>query len=207
METVVKSKKSSLFWVNIALVILIIFINAYVLIAPQIPKIALWRHKHQTSSVAGLPYKTNLDTGSSTSRRDIPADDRLVIPKIALDEHIYTGSSPYLVNKGVWARPNTSTPPEGGNTVLVGHRFTYDGPATFYSLDKVTKGDSIVVYWQSKEYDYQVETIEVVPPTAVEVEAPTKDAQLTIYTCTPLWSAKNRLVLIAKPINQGQSHD
>ena len=91
--------------------------------------------------------------------------------------------------------------------MLVGHRFTYDGPATFYSLDKVSIGDNIVVYWSSREYDYRVESIKVVPPTAIEVEAPTKDAQLTIYTCTPLWSAKNRLVIVSKPINKEQPHE
>lgn len=207
METVVKSKKSPLAWVNIVLVVLIVAINGYVLAAPQIPRIELWRHKRQTNAVAGLPYKTTLDAHSTAPRKDTPSDNRLVIPKIALDEHIYTGDSAYLVNKGVWARPNTSTPPKGGNTVLVGHRFTYDGPATFYSLDKVAKGDNIVVYWEGKEYDYQVETISVVPPTAIEVEAPTKDAQLTLYTCTPLWSAKNRLVIVSKLTTQEQKHE
>jgi sortase A len=132
----------------------------------------------------------------------MPADNRLVIPKIALDQHIYIGKSQYLVNKGPWARPNTSTPPKGGNTVIVGHRFTYSGPATFYSLDKVAAGDTVVLYWHGKEYDYKVARKEVVPATAIEIERPTKDSQLTLYTCTPLWSAKDRLVIIAKPISQ-----
>lgn len=161
-------------------------------------------HTHQAQANAGLPYQSQLAKGSM-GRKDIPTDSRLVIPKIALDQHIYEGTSPYLVNKGVWARPNTSTPPKGSNTVLVGHRFTYDGPATFYNLDKVAVGDPIVVYWRGKEYDYKVSETKVVPPTAIDVEAPTKDPQLTIYTCTPLWSAKNRLVVVAKPIKAGVS--
>ena len=193
-----ENSRSRLRYVNWLLVFLIIAINSYVLLSPLIPQIELWWRKHQTQATAGLPYKTNLESDSNDNRKDIPSDNRLIVPKIALDERIWQGSSPKLLNKGVWARPATSTPPEGSNTVLTGHRFTYDGPATFYSLDKVAKGDKIVLYWQGKEYDYTVTETKVVPPEAVEIEKATQEKQLTLYTCTPLWSAKNRLVVIAK---------
>jgi sortase A len=116
-----------------------------------------------------------------------------------LDEQILIGDNPSLLHKGVWNRPNSSSPPEAGNTVLTGHRFTYDGPATFYSLDKVQVGDAIVIYWEGKEYDYIVSETKVVPASAVEIEAPSNYSQLTLYTCTPLWSAKDRLVVVANP--------
>jgi len=197
---VVKERKIRLKHFNWLLVFIILAINLYVLVSPLLPQIDLWRRKQEAAAVAGLPYKTNLDSSSKKDdmRAEIPSDNRLVIPKLALDEHIYTGSSPYLVNKGVWARPNTSTPPKDSNTVLVGHRFTYGGPATFYSLDKVAVGDKLVLYWQGKEYDYTVTSTKVVAPTAIEVEEPTKQPQLTVYTCTPIWSAKDRLVVVAK---------
>ena len=188
---------------NVALVVMIIGINLYIFSAPFVPLVQLWLRQRHARPVAGLPYKTRLETVavSNVVRADIPKDNRLVIPKLALDQHIYEGDSPYLVNQGVWANPKTSTPPEGGNMVLIGHRFTYNGPATFYSLDKVAVGDNIVIYWQGKEYDYPVSSTRVVPSTDTSVEDFTSQAQLTIYTCTPLWSAKNRLVVIAKPIN------
>jgi|SRR3989344_350100 len=189
--------RSRLKYANWLLVFLIIAINSYVLLSPLVPQFELWWRKQQTKAVGGLPYKTSLESGNN-NRKDIPSDNRVVIPKIALDEQIWQGSSPKLLNKGVWARPATSTPPDGSNTVLTGHRFTYDGPATFYSLDKVVKGDKIVLYWQGKEYDYTVTETKVVPPEAIEIEKATKDKQLTVYTCTPLWSAKNRLVVVAK---------
>ena len=190
--------RSRLKYANWLLVFLIIAINSYVLLSPLVPQLELWWRKQQTKEVGGLPYETDLDSGTNDKRGGIPLDNRVVIPKIALDQHINQGSSLKLLNKGVWARPSTSTPPEGSNTVLTGHRFTYDGPATFYSLDKVTKGDKIVLYWEGKEYDYTVTETKVVPPVAIEIEKATKDKQLTVYTCTPLWSAKNRLVVIAK---------
>ncbi len=202
MEIKPRSSKTPLTRLNLGLTTLIVLINFYILSAPLVPRAELWWHQRQTKKVAGLPYKTQVDKNpqTDTQRKSLPADNRLVIPKIALDQHIYEGDSAYLVHKGVWARPKTSTPPRGGNTVLVGHRFTYDGPATFYSLDKVGPGDQIVMYWQGKEYDYQVSSTRVVPAEAVEIEDQTKDAQLTVYTCTPIWSAKDRLVVVAKPI-------
>jgi len=192
-----KKPRNKLRYANLLLVFLIVLINGYVLLSPLLPQLQLWWRKNQAEATAGLPYKTNLDSNGS-GRQNIPQDNRLVIPKLALNERVHQGNSPKLLNKGVWARPQTSTPPEGSNTVLTGHRFTYGGPATFYSLDKVAKGDKIVLYWQGKEYDYTVTETKVVPPTAVEIEKATKDSQLTIYTCAPLWSAKNRLVVTAK---------
>lgn len=205
MEEGSRQKYSYLPQVNLLLIFLILSMNFYVLAAPIIPKFTLWLHQRRLKSVSGLPYTTQLDTSSpaSSSRASIPTDDRVVIPKIALDEHIYEGTSKYLINKGVWARPKTSTPPKGSNTVLVGHRFTYDGPQTFYNLDKLRVNDDIVLYWGGKEFDYSVTGIDIVPPTATEIENPTDQPRLTLYTCTPIWSAKNRLVVYAKLINSG----
>ncbi|OGL24801.1 hypothetical protein A2884_02430 [Candidatus Saccharibacteria bacterium RIFCSPHIGHO2_01_FULL_48_12] len=190
-------------YANWLLIFLIVVINGYIIVSPLLPQLDLWRRKQQTQAVAGLPYKTETDQAKNDDRKEVPADNRLVIPKIALDQHIYQGTSPWLLHKGVWARPNTSTPPKGGNTVLTGHRFTYDGPATFYSLDKLAKGDKVVVYWQGKEFNYTVTETKVVAPTAVEIEKATASDQLTLYTCTPLWSAKNRLVVVAKLDEKG----
>lgn len=96
---------------------------------------------------------------------------------------------------GVWRVPTTSTPSQESNTVLVGHRFSYKNPSVFYHFDKVKKGDTIYVSWKKKIYVYRVDTIRIVTPDAKDVEAPTEDPRLTIYTCTPLWSTSHRLVI------------
>jgi len=185
--------------INSLLLVCILIINSYTILLPILPKLLYAKKINDAKAVAGLPYQTKQDTGktSNVARKPIPQDERLVIPGIALDEHIYQGSSPYLVHKGVWARPATSTPPKGSNTVLVGHRFTYSGASVFYNLDKVKVGDKISLYWQKTEYIYTVSQTKVVAATELSVEAPTSEAQLTLYTCTPLWSAKDRLVIIA----------
>ncbi len=186
-------------WANLVLITLIIGINAYVLLMPLWPQVALWVREKQASATSGLPYETHVPNAKPAAKRQvIPSDNRLVIPRIAVNDHVFEGTDPHLLNQGIWARPNTSTPPAGGNTVLAGHRFSYAGNPSLYSLDKVKVGDYIVIYWGRKEYDYQVVETKEVAAIALEIENPTTDPQLTLYTCTPLWHPVNRLVVIAK---------
>jgi LPXTG-site transpeptidase (sortase) family protein len=201
-KTVKKPYRLSLRQINLGLLIVILLVNGYIFGLPLLPQLNYLWHQ-STNRNAGLPYQSHLAASSKApeaKRAPIPQDNRLVIPKITLDQAILQGTSPYTVNKGVWARPKTSTPPNGGNTVLVGHRYTYAGPSVFYNLDKISVGDKIIVYWQGQEYDYQVNTIKIVPPTDVAVENPTAQPQLTVYTCTPMWTFANRLIIVAKPI-------
>lgn len=75
----------------------------------------------------------------------------------------------------------------------------------FYNLDKVKIGDYIIVYWDGKEYDYQISTEETVLPTEARIENPTDEPQLTLYTCTPVGINSHRLVKYAKPINMHEN--
>lgn len=192
---------------NYLMAAIIIIIDGYIAVSPVLPQLDLWRRRHASAAVAGLPYQTKLDKSSPTAakRQPVPQDDRLVIPALAINQKILSGKNPYVVNLGVWARPNTSTPPKGSNTVLVAHRFTYKGPSIFYSLGDLKKGDKVLVYWSGKEYDYTVNVNKIVDGTDLSVEDPTKNSQLTLYTCTPLWTAdpKYRIVVTALPDGAG----
>jgi sortase A len=64
-------------------------------------------------------------------------------------------------------------------------------------LDKIASRDRIIIYWKGVEYNYNVRTIRTVSATALEIENPTDKDVLTLYTCTPPWSAKDRLVVVA----------
>lgn len=133
---------------------------------------------------------------------NIPKDNTLVIPALNMQEIIQEGPTEATLMKGVWHRPHTSDPSKGSNTVIAGHRFTYRGAAVFYNLDKVKVGDQIVMYWSGKKYQYEVSRTYIVPPTATEIEQPTDEPILTLYTCTPLWTSKSRLVVEAKLMEQ-----
>lgn len=129
--------------------------------------------------------------------------DYLYVPSIGVGENIIEAQDIRQVHERVWRRPMGSTPKDAGNTVLVAHRYATIGgnrASTFYHLPKLVTGDLIYVVWDGILYTYKVESTETVTPNAVEIEAPTSDTRLTLYTCTPLWTASNRFVVHAVPV-------
>jgi sortase A len=112
------------------------------------------------------------------------------------------GTSTAVLNKGLWHLPGTSDPSLGGNTVISGHRYKWQppDPRTLWNIDKVKVGDTITVRWNDRSYTYKVVKTAIVPPTQVSILDNTTQPQLTIFSCTPLFTSKNRLVLTALPV-------
>lgn len=187
-------QKLSLKHVNWIVAGLIIVINLYIIAVPFLPALQFWITE-QTNKTAEAELNEEIKTDQPKRYKK----NTVVIPRLRMREEIFEGPDISTANKGVWRRPNSSIPPKDSNTVLVGHRFMYNNPnGVFYHLDKVKVGDELAMFWEQKRYVYKVETIKTVPASASTIEAPSKDATLTLYTCTPLWSAKDRLVVIAK---------
>lgn len=183
--------------INILLSVIGFVLGCYVIAMPLLPEAEFMVAKAQDNEVQAAensaPAKKTLGT-----RSDIPKENVLVIPKIFVDAEINEGDKEAL-KKGLWRRPHTSTPDLGGNTVIAAHRFMYiDGTNTFYNLDKLKVGDNFIIYWQGKEYDYEIFSIEEVLPTAIEIEHNTPEPIVTLFTCTPLWTSEKRLVVKGK---------
>jgi LPXTG-site transpeptidase (sortase) family protein len=193
---------STLRRINNALSIIVVCLSLYIALSPLWPGMSFWWRTHFGRKPALVVANTPVPTDKPKPPEVIPEENTLVIPKLAMQEIIYDGATVAALRKGVWHRPHTSSPDQGSNTVLVGHRFTYNGPAVFYNLDKVGPGDQVIIYWQKEKYVYEIKDIKVVLPTAIEIEAPTDEPQLTIYTCTPLLTAKNRLIIRAVPLEK-----
>jgi LPXTG-site transpeptidase (sortase) family protein len=189
--------------VNNCLLALIILINLYIIAAPLLPKLNYWWQMNHTPRRQQLTQKIQPKSNSSSHKTQPTSQpNSLTVPAMLLDTPILEGpvADTYkILDRGIWRLPFSSTPDKGGNTVIVGHRFTYTNPrGIFYALDKVRVGDEIGVVWNNTSYLYKVGSVSTVPPTQVGVEAPTTDARLTLYTCTPLWNPKDRLVVVAE---------
>jgi len=185
--------------------IVVIALGLYITASPFLPQIAyLLRDK---SPEASAPYSGELaEAVGSSSTTERPQENRIVIPSIQVDEPILEGGGIGVINEGgTWRRPNTANPTQDDNTVIVGHRFFGNNVSTFYHLDKVLLGQKLALYWDGEEILYEVTETKIVDATAVEIEGPTAEKQLTIYTCHPIWTAKERMVVIAKPVNQESS--
>lgn len=187
--------------INNLLTLITVGLGLYIVIAPFLPQ-AEWLISKNT------PLKSWLDNSADVKLAENKTPDdknRLFIEKLGIDEVIQEGNSDLLRN-GILRRQNSSTPDVGSNTVIIGHRFAYGAPGggIFYHLDKISVGDQLVLHWQGIRYDYVVDRVFVVHPNQVEIEAPTEQSILTLYTCTPLWSAKDRLIVQAKLQGTGQ---
>lgn len=186
-----KPATPSLRTVNNILSFVVVALAVYIIVSPFMPAGLYWWRRHITPSSAPVV--------AAKQHKPIPKTDELIIPSIFLTEEIHEGNDTYNeLKKGVWRVPSSSTPDKGSNTVIAGHRFYYTSTAVFYNLDKVTTGNPVSIYWSGKEYDYKVTSTEVVEPTDVAVQDPTDKPTLTLYTCTPLWTSRYRLVVKAE---------
>jgi LPXTG-site transpeptidase (sortase) family protein len=190
----------SLSRINNLILAAIILLNAYVIIAPFAPSL-LFRLEINGKKQHQLEQLINKGSVSDQNSNDPVSGNSVVIPALLLNQPILEGSvaNQYsTLNQGIWRWPMSSTPNQGGNTVLIGHRFTYTIPkGVFYYLNKLRLGDNIGVFWNKQKYLYQVTSISTVSPNDTSIEQNTKEPELTLFTCTPLLLPKDRLVIVA----------
>ena len=137
---------------------------------------------------------------TTTTLPAIPASGEWIgtirIPKIGLDKIFVEGTGRDDLKKGPGHYPATPLPGQVGNAAIAGHRTTYGQP--FFDLDQLEPGDQIITTSVVGEYTYEVREKLVVAPTDVYVVDNTDDAQLTLTTCNPKFSASERLVIKAE---------
>jgi sortase A len=129
---------------------------------------------------------------------------RLRIPRIDLDRLVQQGVSGKkaldpegdrsLLRNGPVHYGNTPLPGAGDPFAVAGHRTTYGAP--FYELDKLRKGDPIYVDTPYGKFRYSVAKTTTVDPTDTGV-LDDRGYGLVLTTCTPPYSAAQRLVVWA----------
>lgn len=118
------------------------------------------------------------------------------IPRIDLDYVLMEGVDRSTLKSGPGHMPWTPLPGQPGNAVVSGHRTTYGAP--FFDLDVLESGDEILVETTLGLNTYAVRESIVVEPTDVWVTDFRPGAWLTLTTCTPKFSARQRLVVFAE---------
>lgn len=118
------------------------------------------------------------------------------IPSIGVEQVLFGGVTPETLQLGPGHIPWTVLPGQPGNAVLSGHRVTYGRP--FHDLDLLDEGDVISVETAIGVHEYTVRDMFVVSPTDVWVTDPRRGAWLTLTTCNPKHSARERLIVVAE---------
>lgn len=135
-----------------------------------------------------------------------PTANRVVIPKIGVN--IAYDEGKVALDRGAqWRYPERGNPATGGNFILAAHRFSIQPTpmstiekSPFYNISKLDVGDKIVVDYEGRRYGYSIEQIKTVAPNAIEIEAPSETAKLTLYSCGLDGAEGDRVVLVSKPL-------
>lgn len=109
---------------------------------------------------------------------------------------IVEGVSRTDLKNGVGHMPTTPIPGQPGNSVMSGHRTTYGAP--FHEFDELSVGDIIEVETGLGVHTYEVRETIIVEPTAIWVTGEREGAWLTLTTCHPKFSSRQRLVVFAE---------
>lgn len=145
----------------------------------------------------------------------VPYENRIIIPKIwkniplidiknqtAKDEKELENIFMKELEDWVVRYPWSAKPWEEWNAFIFGHSSNaiwaeWEYNDVFARLDDVVYNDEIIVYYWQKKHTYKIRKKNVVRPWAVWI---IKDkpwsSQITIMTCWPVWTTKNRLILV-----------
>jgi sortase A len=125
------------------------------------------------------------------------------IPRLGLKSIVVQGDSEKTLRRAVGHIPDTSFPGQSGNVALAGHR---DG--FFRPLRNIQLGDIITFKTRTAEFQYQVESTAVVPPSDVSVLQASGGRTLTLITCFPFYyvgAAPKRFIVRAHEVNASTS--
>ena len=121
---------------------------------------------------------------------------RLTILSANINHYVVFGATNKKLEYGPGYILGTSLPGTGGNFAVAGHRTTYGAP--FGNLDRVQVGETIIFQTNTNQYKYQVIDVKIISPEDNYVLENYGDDRITLTTCHPKFSAKQRLVVIGQ---------
>ena len=122
------------------------------------------------------------------------------IPRIGVEKAVVEGVDVDDLKKGPGHYPGTPMPGQPGNAAIAGHRTTYGAP--FNRVDELEPGDPILVTTRQGRFRYETMETKIVAPSDVFVLDPTPDNRLTLTSCHPKYSARQRIVVIARLVGE-----
>lgn len=146
------------------------------------------------------PTPTVSPSAKPAAKRTVNGIAEIVIPKIHVDAIVVEGVTLYDLAYGPGHYPDSATIGAQGTSAIAGHRTGWGSP--FIRLDELDAGDEIVIKTPRATYTYRITRGNVVVrPSDYWVVAgdPQSKAKtkLTLTTCTPKYTSRNRLIVWA----------
>jgi len=118
---------------------------------------------------------------------------QIQIPAIGVNAPVVLGDGWEQLKKGVGQHIGTANPGDPGNLVLSAHNDIFS--EIFRDLDKLQKGDEVIIITQDRSFTYVVTSIEIVDPTRVDLLASTSESTITLISCYPYLVDNKRIVV------------
>ena len=121
---------------------------------------------------------------------------RIQIPAIGVDAPVVQGDGWEQLKKGVGQHVGTPNPGESGNIVFSAHNDVFG--EIFRYLEKLKKGDQVILFTSQRKFTYTINQNMVVEPTQVEWLSQTQEAVVTLISCYPYLVDDQRIVVTAR---------
>jgi len=152
--------------------------------------------KEVTESAVSIAKKKR-----KNKKRKLAADVLFIlrIPKIDSSNPVKEGATKEAMATALGHETTTVMPGTVGNCVIAGHR-NYSFGRYFNRLNELEKGDDIYIDTRETTYHYVVTEVKTVRPDQVEILESDDIEKVTLYTCTPIYTATHRLVVVAERV-------
>ena len=154
--------------------------------------------ERRLATIPARPQESSAVAARRLAARARPGDPigRISLPTLERSFVMVEGVGTSPLRKGPGHYPDTPLPGEPGTVAVAGHRTTYLAP--FRSVDRLRRGQPIVVEMPYGRFVYRVEKTRIVEPSATEVTRGVGYDRLVLTACHPLYSAAKRIVVFAR---------
>jgi sortase A len=141
-------------------------------------------------AAAATAWRTASDRGDAIARLRIPALD--------VDEVVVNGTDADSLERGPGRYLGSAMPGEGELVYVAGHRTTYGAP--FSDIDKLRKGDRVIVELPYATFEYAVTGHRIVTDDSLWVLRSKGYELLALQACHPRFFATHRYIAYARPV-------
>ncbi len=125
---------------------------------------------------------------------------RLIVDRLGLDMVVVNGTDAATLRRGPGRDVRTFLPAEGQLVYIAGHRTTFGAP--FAHIDRLHKGDRVVLEMPYGRFLYAVSRSVIVPSNDVDRLRSRGREEVALQACHPRFSARERFIVYALPVAQ-----